>query len=317
MGKGFAVGSQVDDPFAADQLQAETGLLGSLAFDRFEEERDFLFRFESGVQGISSDGADSLSSCNDVFWRGRAPILQNRGGTGNRIAAKVMGEVEKVGSENPEVEAAAAVVLLSSASNLEQFPDFSFGDQFPQNWQGRVVSVAMGDRQSRSVLLASGDDLVGFVKVPNKGFLDVDSPSSGFGGSDSHRCMLIDMSRGHCDNVRRYLGKHFFVALEGRSGVELEAPTSLFPSIRHRVGYRDDLCSVHLLPDRIQLMSIVPSAGMPDDGDAESGVALCDKFRRMNKNSGSKGRRTGKECSSLIWHGVEAKASLQSPSDSS
>src|SRR5690606_18991744 len=125
VGDRFDVDAQIDDPLRADELKSEPGLARAGPGDGVEEDGDAPLGFETSVDFVSGERTGPLGSVFHIGGDDGLPVLQDGGGAGERGAGKMMGEVQQMRTEHPEVEGSPALVLLASGADLEPAADGS------------------------------------------------------------------------------------------------------------------------------------------------------------------------------------------------
>ncbi len=198
-----------------------------------------------------------------------------------------------MGTEHPEIERTASIILLSTPAYFQNASDHVVCNKLLDYRKDRMPAIAVRDRDSHLVPLAGRDDLVGFGGSPAEGLFHVNARNAGRDGLEHHVAMLTNVPWGNSDNVWLHLRKHLPVVR--KSPGHPQSRQRAFQPIGICIGDCDDLRPRQSLPHPIDSMAVVTASRMANDADTQSGVGSgsADRIR----NTGSRSR--GKKCASF------------------
>ena len=273
MGEGILVAVEIDDPFAADELQSERGIAGPVVGDRVEVGDEGIrafgrvwFEFVSGMHFVSGEWAETFVAVTDVVGGDGLAVLAEDGRAGLGGSAEEVHQVEHVGAEHPQVFGPAAAVSFSPAADFEWAADESFVDETADHGEGRVIAIPVGDGEFGTGGIACGDDLVRFGGGSAKRLFDVDRFGAGADRGDRHVTVLVGVSGTNRDDFGAGFVQHFLVV--GVPVVDSEAFLGGLQSGGIGVGDRDDFGVVEFQPDRVESVTVMTATGVSDHGDA-------------------------------------------------
>ena len=298
MGEGFGVDAEVDDALGADELNAETSVARAGVLHGVEKQGKPAFHLEASMGFIAGERTNAFRPLRHVGLGDGLAVLIKAAGAGFGGTEENAGEVEKMTTEDPEVEGAAAGVFLAPTARFEQTADGTFHDEFLHGLQGRVIAVAMGKGELGIAFGAGGDDFIRLLGAAAKGFLHVNAARSGSGGCEDHGVMLIDVTRANGDEVRFDLVQH--------GGVVEEAVFDLKLGLRCReafgvgIGDGDETHPVETLKENVEPVSEIAGTGVSDRGGADVlrrsrfGTGRCGRFELGDGRADCLGREFDK-----------------------
>jgi hypothetical protein len=271
VGKGFGVNAEVDEALGADELKAEAGVSGAGVLDGVEEEREAVFHFEAGVRLVTGEGADAFGAVDDAGLGDGQAVLEESAGAGQRPAHENGGEVKEVAAEDPEVEGAAAGVLLATGAGFEEAADGAVGDEFLAGLERGVVAIAVGDGEAGAAFFAGGDDFISLLGAAAEGFFDVDAAGAGAGGGEDHGVMLVDVAGTDGDEVGFDLLEHGGIGGKSLVGGKAELLAGGVEAGSVGISDSDEAGAGEMLPHGVETVAVVAATGVADDGDAIGG----------------------------------------------